>query len=306
MEPWNHVECAMALDIGGRAAEAERAYRWVQSVQHEDGGLWSAYRDGEPSERTRDANASSYLAVGLWHHYLSTGDEPFLRELWPALRASIEFALALQAEHGAIHWARDEHGNVWDDSLVAGSSSVRAAIVCAQRAAGVLGEPDGERWRPRRQALDQGVREREHEFGWSWRHEPKSRYAMDWYYPVLCGVVSGEAARRRIDSRRGRFVRPGLGCRCTDDRPWVTVAESCELALALAGLGRRAAARQLLGWQLKLQREDGAFPMGTAPGFGLWPEGERPTWTAAAAVLAADAACDLSPAAALFPSLHDA
>ena len=36
-DPWNLVEAAMALDVGGRHAEAERAYEWLQSMQRPDG-----------------------------------------------------------------------------------------------------------------------------------------------------------------------------------------------------------------------------------------------------------------------------
>ena len=32
-DPWNHVEAAMALDLGGRRAEAERAYEWLADLQ---------------------------------------------------------------------------------------------------------------------------------------------------------------------------------------------------------------------------------------------------------------------------------
>ncbi len=304
LDPWDHVECAMALDAGGRTAEAERAYRWLLDAQHDDGSLWAAYLDGAPHDRTKDANLASYLAVGVWHHYLVSGDAGFVRELWPAVRGAIEFALELQADHGGIYWARDEHDRVWDDCLVAGSSCVRAAIVCGERVAELLDEPHGSRWRERRLVLDAALRGRESEFGWSW--EPKSRFAMDWYYPVLCGVIGGREARRRIDVGRARFVRPGLGCRCNDDRPWVTVAESCELAMTLGVMDRPAAGRELLAWQFGHQERDGGFRMGTAPGWGAWPEGERPSWTAAALVLAADALHDLSPAGGLFRSLQGA
>ena len=32
-DPWNLVEAAMALDVGGRHAEAERAYEWLRTRQ---------------------------------------------------------------------------------------------------------------------------------------------------------------------------------------------------------------------------------------------------------------------------------
>ena len=102
LDPWDHVECAMALDAGGRVEEAERAYRWLRDAQRDDGSAWASYRDGQPHDRTKDANLSSYVAAGGWHHYLATGDRAFLRELWPAVASAVEFALALQAEHGGI------------------------------------------------------------------------------------------------------------------------------------------------------------------------------------------------------------
>ena len=36
-DPWNLVEAAMALDLGHRYVEAERAYEWLRSMQHEAG-----------------------------------------------------------------------------------------------------------------------------------------------------------------------------------------------------------------------------------------------------------------------------
>ena len=31
-DPWNHVEAAMALDLGSRFADAERAYEWLEQM----------------------------------------------------------------------------------------------------------------------------------------------------------------------------------------------------------------------------------------------------------------------------------
>ena len=38
-DPWNLVEAAMALDVGHRFAEAERAYEWLVERQRFDGSL---------------------------------------------------------------------------------------------------------------------------------------------------------------------------------------------------------------------------------------------------------------------------
>src|SRR5688572_15379162 len=42
-DPWNHTEAAMALTVGGRRAEAERAYEWLASTQHDDGSWFNYY-----------------------------------------------------------------------------------------------------------------------------------------------------------------------------------------------------------------------------------------------------------------------
>src|SRR5699024_8517288 len=65
----------------------------------------------------------------------------------------------------------------------------------------------------------------------------RSRFSMDWFYPVLGGAVRGEAARARLEKQWETFVVPDLGVLCVSDQPWVTAAESAELVLALATLG---------------------------------------------------------------------
>ena len=65
----------------------------------------------------------------------------------------------------------------------------------------------------------------------------KSRFSMDWYYPVLGGPVRGAAAQARLADRWDEFVVPSVGCRCVADRPWVTGAETAELVHTLAAVG---------------------------------------------------------------------
>ena len=60
---------------------------------------------------------------------------------------------------------------------------------------------------------------------------------MDWYYPILGGVLRGHAAEARLASKWDTFVAPGRGVRCVSDQPWVTAAETCELVMALDAIG---------------------------------------------------------------------
>ena len=65
----------------------------------------------------------------------------------------------------------------------------------------------------------------------------KSRWAMDWYYPILGGVLRGYPAHVRLAKGWGTFVVEARGSRCVSDRPWVTAAETCELVMALDAVG---------------------------------------------------------------------
>ena len=71
---------------------------------------------------------------------------------------------------------------------------------------------------------------------------------MDWFYPVLTGVITEDKARSRIDARWDEFVVSGLGCRCVNDEPWVTVAETYELVMSLSAIGDFDRANALFEW----------------------------------------------------------
>jgi hypothetical protein len=304
-DPWDHVESAMGLSVAGRTDAAERAYEWLAGSQHDDGGWWAAYgaeesaaSDHEGEDPRKETHRAAYAAVGVWTHYRVTGDRSFLAEHWPTVRDAVEFALAQQADTGEIYWTVDEDGEPHEDALVSGCASVYKSLAAAAGVADRLGRPDRrDRWLDARARLGTALREHPGRFDRTW--ESKSRYAMDWYYPVLCGAVRGDRARERLDRGWDRFVEPGLGCRCVADEPWVTVAESCELALALAAVGRRDRAREVSEWQFQWTDDEGVFWTGyQLEDEEFWP-GERPTWTGGAALLAGDAlarrtgACDV-------------
>ena len=125
--------------------------------------------------------------------------------------------------------------------------------------------------------------------------EPKHRWAMDWYYPVLCGAVSGEPARDLLAEPLGRFRHRRRGVRCVSDRPWITAAETAECALAYDAIGDRDRARGLLDSTRYLRDDDGSYWTGVVlPQEVNYPGGERSTYTAAA-VLLADAALKRTP-----------
>ena len=96
----------------------------------------------------------------------------------------------------------------------------------------------------------------------------------------------------------------GLGCRCVSDEPWVTVAESCELVMALLAAGDHARAVEVYSWLQQWRSSDGAYWTGYQMVEDLlWPD-EKPTWTAGAILLAADALTEHTRAAKLFCSVR--
>jgi hypothetical protein len=293
-DPWDMVEAAMGLSIGGYAAEAENAYAWLAHHQITDGSWYTAYKDGMPCDMTRDANLSAYIAVGVYHHYLITGDRSFLERMWATIRSAIDFALSLQAPHGEIYWAISPNGAVDRMALLTGSCSIFMSIRCALAVARVLGY--------RKKKWEKGLSQLQHAIAFLPQrfNMTKARYAMDWYYPVLCGVITGPEACKRIDHLWKKFVVEDLGVRCVSDRPWITIAETSELCLALSAVDRKTPAEIVFNWAIDKRYEDGWYWAGfTFPELNVWPE-DKLSWTNAAVLLAADALYDLTPASRLF------
>ena len=120
-DPWNHVEAAMALALGDRMVEAERAYDWLISRQRPDGS-WHQYYLADGVEQDKlDANTIAYVAAGALHHWLLTKDSGFVETLWPVVDRAIEFVLELQTDRGEILWARHADGTPWSFALLTGS-----------------------------------------------------------------------------------------------------------------------------------------------------------------------------------------
>lgn len=268
VDPWNHTEAAMGMAVGGLLDESRAAYEWLARTQNDDGSWYTSYQDSEPTGTARDTNYTAYIAVGVRHHWLLTGDHGFLTAMWPAVRAAIEFVLGLQRADGTIPWLPGS-----GITLRAGCSSIHHAIRSASHLAHAVEDPRPA-WSVAAEQLADAIRRPE-------KFLPKP-HSMDWYYPVLGGVLDTTALSRRWRE----FVVPGLGVRCVDDQPWVTGGETAELALTLAVRGHLDQAAELLRDIERLRHADGSYWTGYQyENDVLWP-GERTTWTAGAVLLA--------------------
>lgn len=293
-DPWDHIEAAMGLSIGGYTQQARRAFEWFARMQLEDGSCYSAYQQGVPEDKTRETNLSSYIAVGVYHYYLITRDDAILKEMWPCISAAIDFALSLQTDEGEIYWALNPEGQVDPMALLTGCSSIYMSIKCALAIAKILGRRKP-LWKEGMIRLENAIKFKPYLFNMT-----KSRYSMDWFYPVLTGAVSGVEAQNRIDKYWKKFIIEDRGVKCVSDEPWVTIAETSELCLALSAMGNLDLARIVFSWISDRRYDDGSFWCGfVCPDVIIWPE-DKIAWTNAAAIMAADAIYDLSPASQIF------
>ncbi|WP_035805863.1 prenyltransferase/squalene oxidase repeat-containing protein [Kitasatospora mediocidica] len=282
LDPWDHTEAAMALDAAGEHAAAERAYRWLAQRQNQDGSWYAGYfGDGAEgvSNAAVESNFCAYVAVGVWHHHLSTGDDGFLDLMWPIVRRALDFTVGLQLPGGQVAWRLDEDGGAVQEALLTGSSSILHALRCGLAIAEYREEPQPD-WELAAGRLQHAVARHPERF------LDKARYSMDWYYPVLGSALRGPQAQRQIAEGWDRFVVPGLGVRCVSDRPWVTGGESAELALALWAVGQSDRALEILRSIGHLRHEDGSYWTGYVfEDDAIWPD-ERTTWTSGALLLA--------------------
>lgn len=323
-DPWDLVESAMGLNIGGFFSEADLAFEWMVKNQNDNGSWFSSYINGAPQDRTMESNMAAYIATGVFQTWLirhnmqqkpdsrnnqrhpakgeyqadsgNKGDV-FLKKMWPSVQRGIDFALSLQTDRGEIYWAKSPEGKVDPMALLTGSSSIYMSLKCALSIAQLLGIKMAG-WEVAFEKLGSTIQNNIHIYNIS-----KSRFSMYWFYPVLSGALTGEAAAQRVEKYWKKYVVEGQGVRCVADRPWITMAETSEFVLALAAMGKMKLAKIVFSWIQERTFDDGTFWCGyTFPDMVIWPE-EKISWTNGVVLMAADALYGLTPAADLFS--HD-
>ena len=295
LDPWDHIESAMGLDVLGFEAESKNAYNWLRAYQESDGSWLSLFYSSEKNT-LKETNFSSYIAVGMWHHFKNFKNKNFLNEFWPVLDAAIEFTLSAQSEHGDFFWAKDNK-NWLDDSLKTGCSSIYMSLLCYKKIAKEINMRDRVSDSQLNNLRD-CLKNKPFRFDRNW--ESKERYSMDWYYPILSGAFSKSDSIELIRDKWNEFVVEGLGCKCVKEEPWVTAAESAELALALTKIGLKNEAEKILQDTFNLIDDDGLLWTGYVfKDKKFWPI-EKPSWTMGAAILAGNALNKFSPSSDFF------
>ncbi len=309
-DPWNHSEAAMGLAVAGEIDAAGLALDHLIETQSSDGS-WTAdmgcaapmdasnerlVADGAPC--VIDTNFCAYPAVLAWHLALITNDALVVRRAAPMITRMVSWLATLQSD-GAFPWrapqANERSGDI--DALLAGNASIALSLSCAIRLLEALSQPT-DMARALLSSLLNALKAPDGP-----RFAPKPRHAMDWYYPVLNGVMDNEAGRARLAARWSEFVEPKWGCRCVSDEPWATAAETAELVMACARVGKIDAAHSLLAALGRHADANGALSMGRQFALDVaWPR-EQPSWTAGAALLAIDALEHRTRGASIFTTL---
>ncbi|MDA8298119.1 MAG: prenyltransferase [Actinomycetota bacterium] len=286
-DPWNHLEAALALAVVGDGDGARRALDFLAATQRPDGSWHAGYcGDGEIDDDRLDTNGTAYVATGVLGCALALGEGALVRRHLAMMRRALDFVLAQQRPSGAICWSDAPAGAAGDLCLLAACSSIYASLTAWVRAAALIGvEPaTAPEVAPATHRLRDAIVARPECFA------DKREYAMDWYYPVLAGVLEGDAARQRLASGWERFVQPGRGVLCRSDHRWITTAETAECALACLRCGLVDEAAALLALAEHQRQTDGSYLTGLVyPERSPFPAGERTSYSAAAVVLAADA-----------------
>ncbi len=293
-DPWNHVEAAMALSVTGYEAHARAAYRWLKAIQLGDGSWFNYYVGDGVKDARLDTNVCAYVATGVYHYVLASGDLDFAVEMWDCVERALDFVVDWQMVDGTIRWSLDAMGRPESYALLTGSSSIFHSLRCGVALAERL-DVHKPSWELAAGRLGHAVSRHPGAFA------PKNEFAMDWYYPIFSGALLGPAGEKRISDGWERHVMDGYGVRCVSTNDWVTAAETAECVLALDALGLTTQALDLFSVTQRHRRDDGAYWTGLAyPDAVTFPHHETTSYTSAAIILAADALSSSSGASGLF------
>jgi len=297
-DPWDHIESIMGLNFANEKESSKLAFEWLIKNQNNDGSWFSKYNDSHPLEKNKSTHFGPYISVAALHFYKIFEDKEFLEYLWPNIKLALKFSLSLQIPNGTIPWSIDEGGKIEEDYLLTGSSSILKSIECGIAISKLLNDKENiSNWTQSHKSLSNAIRNPMGKFDLL---QDRKRFSMDWYYPILSGCLNDKERDYYIDKVFNDFYVEDIGVKCVIEEPWITVAETCEFIIALMISNRDEDAKKLLLDVLNICDKDNIPYMGWQYEENIfWPK-EKPSWTSAAAILAADTILDFSKASDLF------
>ena len=290
-DPWDHIEAIMGLNFLNDKESSDLAFKWLKNNQNKDGSWYAKYFNNNPIELNKPTHFGPYISVAALHYYKIFSDKDKLLELWETIDSAINFSLNLQDSNGTIPWSVDKNNQIENDFLLTGASSILKSLECAIAISKILDLDSNKKWTKAYKLLAYAIKNPKGLFD---KTIDRSRFSMDWYYPIISGVLSDSEKDKYIKKIYKDFYIEGIGVKCVVEEPWVTVAETSEFIVSLVISNEIEEAKKLLievmnisdlndipymGWQY----EENIF----------WPE-EKPSWTAAALILAADSIYDFS------------
>ena len=227
----------MALDVGGRFAEAERAYEWLRAMQHADGS-WHAYYLGDDGEGAHARHQRHLLRR-------ERRVAPLPRDRRHRLpRASCSPSSSARSTSRSTTSTRPARSS---GTPTRSASTARARCSPARRAstrrcaarsrppsASAASAPTGSCRSARSPSRSR-----------TGPSASSTRNAGRWTGTTRSSAACCAATRPKRASRRSgtRSSSPGRGVRCVSDQPWITAAETCELVMALDAIGLHDRAR---------------------------------------------------------------
>ena len=297
-DPWDHIESIMGLNFANEYESSKLAFNWLIKNQNQDGSWFSKYMDDNPIEKNKPTHFAPYISVAALHFYKIFSDKEYLEYLWPSIESAINFSIKLQIQNGTIPWSVDKNQKIEEDFLLTGSSSILKSIECGIAISKIIKSTKNlEDWNHSYELLSKAIKNPSGKFDLL---KDRKRFSMDWYYPILSGCLNDNQKFFYVDKVFKDFYIKEMGIKCVIEEPWVTVAETCEFIICLMISGRDEDAKKLLKDVINISDINGVPYMGWQYEENIfWPL-ERPSWTSAALIIAADSVMGLSKGKDLF------
>lgn len=288
---WNHVEALIALGVSQRRSATHHGTGWLLSRLNQGRAATSWWLRGQAVTSHYELHVVSYPAVlarVIETELCFAADGDLTAALWGQVDGILDEIVALQRNDGGLPWALAANGAPhWEQRLPC-LSSIYLSLCSALNRKYPVDEKRANRWRECAVLLRQYIVQLSAQ-SYATFHRDQTTSSMDWFYPVLVGAIEGSAAERLLADYRDVFLEQEHGCRAVVNRPWVTGAETAELAMAYLRIGALDAVEVLLTSIDHLRDAQGVYWMGRdMESERIWQE-NRPLWTQAAVVMAFEA-----------------